>query len=374
MARYMIAHLQDGRHSDAIVPEMRILKEATMQQMHTTQYIPDPRLPGLTYGFFDFSDNGQRTIGHVGYGAPMNGLLLLLPDQNLGVYVVYNSAGGGGLNLPHFGFQRAFFDHYFPAAAVEPIQPPVDFAERAGRFVGSYRQTSFPYTSFQKVGALLGGMTTKISDSGDGALLAATPYGGGRFVEVEPNYFRQVDGPFAILFHEDARGRITRLSIDPINYTAFDKLDWYETSGFNTALLMGCILIFLSVIPVAAIIVLRDRRRKGDQNPATRGARAAIWIIVGICVLNLLVVAAAVWGMMGGMPNELLDPPLVMKISLGLGVLAAVLTIGALAYTVLAWKDSYWGITGRLYYTLVTIASVAFVWFLNYWNLRGWRY
>jgi hypothetical protein len=59
---------------------------------------------------------------------------------------------------------------------------------------------------------------------------------------------------------------------------------------------------------------------------------------------------------------------------LGLGVLAAVLTIGALASTVMAWKNSYWGIASRAYYTLVTFAAVAFVWFLNYWNLLGWRY
>ena len=41
---------------------------------------------------------------------------------------------------------------------------------------------------------------------------------------------------------------------------------------------------------------------------------------------------------------------------------------------VLAWKDSYWSIPFRTYYTLVTVAAVAFVWFLNYWNLLGWRF
>ena len=49
-----------------------------------------------------------------------------------------------------------------------------------------------------------------------------------------------------------------------------------------------------------------------------------------------------------------------------------VLTAGALVYAVLAWKNRYWGIASRAYYTLVTIAAVAFVWFLNYWNLLGW--
>jgi hypothetical protein len=77
---------------------------------------------------------------------------------------------------------------------------------------------------------------------------------------------------------------------------------------------------------------------------------------------------------MGGMPNELLDPPLIIKIMLGLGVLSAVMTAGALVYTALAWKNRYWGIAGRAYYTLVTAAVVAFVWFMNYWNLLGWRF
>src|SRR3712207_7819907 len=65
---------------------------------------------------------------------------------------------------------------------------------------------------------------------------------------------------------------------------------------------------------------------------------------------------------------------MIYKIVLGLGVLAAVLTVGALLYSVLAWKNSYWGIAARVHYTLVTVAAVAFVWFLNHWNLLGWRF
>ena len=72
--------------------------------------------------------------------------------------------------------------------------------------------------------------------------------------------------------------------------------------------------------------------------------------------------------------TELHDVSLIVKIVMGLGVLAALLTVGALGYLVLAWKNSYWGISTRIHYTLVTVAAVAFVWFLNYWNLLGWRF
>jgi hypothetical protein len=73
-------------------------------------------------------------------------------------------------------------------------------------------------------------------------------------------------------------------------------------------------------------------------------------------------------------PSELHSLPLSVEIVIGLGVLFALLTPAALVYTVLAWKDRYWGIAFRVYYTLVTIAAAAFVWFLHYWNWLGWRY
>jgi len=369
MARFMIAHLQDGRYSDANIAEARILKEVTAQQMHSTLYTPDPRLLGTAYGFFNFSDNGQRTLAHSGYAAFTNSLLLLLPDQNLGVFVIYNSTGGENLNNQHLGFQRAFFDHYYPAPAVKPIQPPADFAERAGRFVGTYRQTMGSYTTADKVGGLFSSL--EISDPGDGTLLFTIPQGEWRFVEVEPLYFGQVDGPFAIVFREDDQGRITHLSTDLTPQYAFEKLKWYETPGFNMALALGCVLIFLSMIPAAAMRFIRDRRLSGDRKPISRGARVAQQIVFGISILNLLFVAGTV---LSGYPVILFGFSTIYKIVLGLGVLTAVLTAGALVYTVLAWKNSYCGIAARLYYTLVTIAAVAFVWFLNYWNLLGWRY
>jgi CubicO group peptidase (beta-lactamase class C family) len=381
MARFMIAHLQGGRYSDANIPEARILNEATAQQMHSIQYSPDPRFLGIAYGFFDFSHNSQPTIGHRGVAGSTNSLLLLMPDQELGVYVVYNSEGGDMVADPHYGFQKAFFDHYFPAPAVEPLQlqPPADFAERASRFVGSYRQTAFPSGSFLKVAGLMDVMKAEISDSGDGALLLTYDYGPisaleWRFVEVEPLYFRQGDGPFSISFREDRRGRITHMFLDPVNFTAFEKLDWYETAGFNLALALVCALMFLSMIPIAAIHFIRNRHPSDDWKPASPGAQVAYWIILGISILNLLIVASTAWGAMVSFSSFLFDPPLAIQISMGLGVLSAALTAGALVYTLLAWKVGYWGIPSRLYYTLVTVAAAAFVWFLNYWNLLGWRY
>lgn len=371
MARFMITHLQGGFYGDAS-SEIRILEETTARQMQDTLYAPDPRILGTAYGFFDFSDNGQRTIGHSGSTIGFATLLLLLPDQNLGVFVVYTNEDVGGLTTQHFGFQRAFFDHYFPAPSVEPIQPPADFDQRASRFVGSYRNARSAYTTFEKLFNLTR-PPVEISDPGDGTLLLTINGLELRLVEVEPLYFRQVDGPFGVVFREDDRGRITHMFLDVSPQEDYEKMNWYETAGFNMALLLGCVLAFLSMMPVAVVRAIRNRRPSDDRKPASRGARIANWTIVGISVLNLLFVTGTVM-MASGLGFPRFGLTLTDRIVLGLGVFSALLTVGALVFTILAWKNRYWGNAARTYYTLVTVAAVVFVWFLNQWNLLGWRY
>jgi CubicO group peptidase (beta-lactamase class C family) len=361
MARFMVMHLQGGFYGDAAT-EIRILNEATARQMQTVLFAPDPRILGNAYGFFEFSDNGQRVLGHSGSGEPMESMLLLLPDQNLGVFVAYNSLGAGELNRQHFGFQRAFFDHYYPAPAVEPIQPPADFATRAERFMGAYKWTMSSYTTLEKFFALTG-PTIYVTNPGDGTLLLESPFGDWRIVEEAPLYFRQADGSFHMAFREDDQGRIVYLFTDYTPMMSFEKVPWYETLGFNLPLLMTSLLLFLSMLIVTLTRFLHSQRRVADQKPW----RVASALIAWISVFNLLFIAGNVmWG-----EQIVFGIPFAYKVTLGLGVLSALLTIGALVYTALAWKDGYWGVAFRAYYTLVTVAAVAFVWFMNQWNLLG---
>jgi len=374
MAKFMIARLEDGSNGDAST-EIRILEEGTARQMLTTLYTPDPRLRGTAYGLFDFSDNGQWVLGHEGYAPVMASQLLLLPDQHLGVFVVYNSLGArdGGLTTQHIGgFQRAFFDHYYPVPTVAPLQPNAVSMERTERFAGFYREANSHSTTPEKPQYLFGAL--EIRAPGNGPLLIPMPGLELRFVEVEPLYFRQVDGPFSIVFREDDKGHITYMFTDFMPQYGLAKLNWYETPGFNMMLALICVLIFLSMLPIALVRIIRNRRSGDDRNPASRGPRLADRIILATNLLNLLfLVGIALW-FRPMRPSELHDIPLSVELVMGLGLLAAVLTVGALGTTALAWKESYWGIAYRVYYTLATIAAAAFIWFMNYWNWLGWRY
>jgi len=66
--------------------------------------------------------------------------------------------------------------------------------------------------------------------------------------------------------------------------------------------------------------------------------------------------------------------PAQVKIFLAFPILAAILTFFALIFMVSAWVKKYWTWCGRLHYTLVVLASIATLWFLNYWNLLGYKF
>ena len=121
MARFMIAHLQNGQLADK-----RILSEASVQLMHERALSPDPHLNGVGLGFFENWLNGRRTIGHGGNGPEFTALLMLIPEAKVGLFVAYNTANAAGADNE---LQRAFMDHYFPAR-LPPIKPPADAVKR----------------------------------------------------------------------------------------------------------------------------------------------------------------------------------------------------------------------------------------------------
>jgi hypothetical protein len=77
-------------------------------------------------------------------------LLALLPEQQVGVFVAYNSFAGAAdfLSLP---FLQAFLDHYFPAPK-EPLPSPLaGFGERISQISGTYWGTDRSYTTWEKL-------------------------------------------------------------------------------------------------------------------------------------------------------------------------------------------------------------------------------
>lgn len=362
MAKFMIAHLEDGRYDD-----VRILQEATAQEMHRRHFTHDSRINGMCYGFYEGSLNDQKIIEHGGDTIYFHSLLVLLPEEKVGIFVSFNSLdvepenrfGGARVEL-----KQAFLDRYYPIPDSSSLQTPADFQQRAGQLTGSYGITTTVYTTYEKLIGIM--MKIDVSATEDGLIFLSK-----QWVEVEPMVFREVGGQQTLVFREDSQGCITHMFVSGWPILAFVKLAWYEAPMFHYILLGVSMVLFLSVVawPIGAL----HNRLKGKKNAGVLLSRQARWVAGGMSALYVLFLIGMVI-VLSDTTSIMYGVPPLLRFVLVLPLLAVVLTIGAMGFTVLAWKNSYWGVAGRVHYTLVTLASLAFIWFLNYWNLLGFRF
>jgi hypothetical protein len=66
--------------------------------------------------------------------------------------------------------------------------------------------------------------------------------------------------------------------------------------------------------------------------------------------------------------------PLLIRVILVIPIITSMLSVVFLALTLIAWVRGYGALVGRLYYSLIALASVLFVLFAGYWNMLGWRF
>jgi CubicO group peptidase (beta-lactamase class C family) len=354
IAKFMLAHLQDGSYGDA-----QILEPATARQMHSTLFTHDPRLNGMAHGFIEDSHNGQRMLWHAGSTLLFKTNLVLLPDQGVGFFISGNSPNADELR---YEVVYAFIDRYYPAPDAPTSQPLSD--GDLSRFVGSYLTTRRSYTKMGKGMYILGTVEVKVTQDG---LLTCKDQ---QFMPIEPLLFQKVGGQEKLGFRQDREGNITHLFFDSKPICAFEKQEGVEATSFQNAVSIPSLTLFLLTLviwPVGAFI----NRRKGITHPPL--ASAARWASVGMIVLNVIIAASILLALFPFVNGMLYGDVTLNAIMSTLASIAAVLALGTTVFVGLAWKQEYWTLVGRIHYTLVTLAGLGFAWWLNYWNLIGWK-
>lgn len=356
MARFMIAHLAHGRYGDA-----RILEEETAGRMHSRIYTLDPRLPGVAHGFYEMSIGDLRIIGHAGDTLFFHSQLALIPEHGVGLFVSYVTNGGEARNQ----LLEAFVERYFPEPK-PPLAPPGDFQERGERFAGSYRFIRHNYSRLEKALALQSSIDVAVTEE---KTLVMTGFSEEplHWVEVEPLFFRQVDGFGTLAFEEDENGEITHLFLGLIPVIPANRLAWYETQGFNFAILGFGALACLTTL----IGAFRNRRKDRAAPSGARWAQRLAAVVGGLTLVFFVTVGAVLSSM--GIEIYYGVPP-VLGAALVLPIVTSVLTVGVLICLVLAWKRGFWTVGRRVHYTIFSFLAVGLVWFYAYWNVLGFRY
>ncbi|MFX0196016.1 MAG: serine hydrolase domain-containing protein, partial [Candidatus Hodarchaeota archaeon] len=364
MAHFMIAHLQNGRFQNS-----HILKEATAQEMHRQHFTHHPKLPGFAYGFFESFENKQRSLEHSGDVRGFYSRLFLLPDHKLGFFVSSNNFGSGVEWKLLTELRKQFLDHYYPVTEKPTTpQPPADFEARADRFAGSYRFNRYARHTLDKYWVLSGKVhEVHVRTSGDGTLTVGRY---GRYVEVEPLLFRRVNDHPYIAFREGNNNRITHMFIER---WAYEKLPWYETKFFQRHLMGILALVFLSALIIWPVGYFIHRLRRHPSR--TKRSPWVVQILAGLTsALNLVFMT----GLALALPRDPLEiwcgVPSVVIALLAIPLLTTPLTGGLSIFTVLAWEKKYWGVLGRVHYSLITLAALSFIPVLLYWNWLGFKF
>lgn len=358
MARFMMAHLGNGRYHNT-----QILNNATAQQMHSQLFTHHDQQTGIAYGFFEKEQRGQRIIWHGGDTLYFHSQLALLPDANIGFFASCNNAECAG--FPQILFDQ-FITHFYPEVHTTTPTPTANFDTRAELVTGRYRSNRMAHTTAEKVLSLVASTPFQPVQVDDTLLLEVS---GLRFVEVEPFVFEQVDGENTLAFHRDAQGTVTHATFGG-STTAFERVPALAAPTLNFALIGISTLLFLSVLIGSPLISLRRRGRDVAAQPGL--AQAARWVSAGASLMSILflglVVVAGAAGKQGLVTGNL---PLINLWPVVFGLIV-VLALAALVFSIIVWRNGYWSVFARVHYSLVTLFSWGFIWFVTYWRLLRW--
>ena len=364
MAKFMIAHLQDGRYGDNL-----ILQKQTAETMHSRLFTHHPAQLGMAHGFIEETFNGYRAIGHSGNTLLFNTGLYLFPELELGIFVSYN----GGLGTEWASLIQLFMDRYYPEKQPPEPKPLENRREALMQLIGEYLPARANYSTMEKMLSLFQPARVKLNDE---RYLIVNMFGKTmQFAEIEPGVFHNRDTAGTrfskvIVFVELEDGRILMSPAGPMPYI---KAPWYGTVT-ATAVFLGIVLALILSATIGWLIASIGRllRREGFKAPILSLLARLVAAGCGLLSLNFIIGLLGVMGDINpafGVPqiffgatesfDSLMNLPLLIAITAGLMII----------FTTLSWYKKYWNVGGRLHYSLITAGSLIIVWLLFYYNL-----
>ena len=361
MARFMIAHLQDGQYEGR-----QILKPETAKLMHARQRGKSPETDGMCLGFYEESRNGHRIIGHGGDTNWFHSDLHLIPDANVGFFVSYNS-GGNGKGSGRTLLWEKFLDRYFPYTPPAAARS-ADAKTQAQKVSGNYLVSRREDTHFLRLLYLLEQTKVYPSPTDEGAIeISALTDFNQKPKAWEPignGVFREVHGQEKVVFQQDPLGRDELVTEYPF-FDFFRPPAYLDAKLFLPASIVTLVILVLAVIlwPVGGW-VRRHYGRRLDLPPGER--RLRLWTRL-VCLIDVALIAGYAIVIIKGLEDlDLLTPKTdpILHVFQAMAALALVGTLIALVNAVTAWGSRHRGVWSKLGETLIFLSCVGLAWII----------
>ncbi|MFC7646699.1 hypothetical protein ACFQX6_43715 [Streptosporangium lutulentum] len=150
---------------------------------------------------------------------------------------------------------------------------------------------------------------------------------------------------------------------------ALERLAWYDSPMPHIGVLgFGALVFVLALLGFPIVALLRTLRRRPRHPAGARVARSLAWITGLLVTVSLIGIA-----LVTSDPNALMETtalnsprlavvPVIVTVALGFAV-------PVLLAAVAAWWKGWWGLLGRLSYTLIALTGVAFFKVVMIYNL-----
>jgi CubicO group peptidase (beta-lactamase class C family) len=350
MARFMIAHLSDGGSGS-------VLQEQTAKLMQQIHFRNAPELSGVGYGFYEIPVNGRRPLAHAGDTSFFHSQLLLLPEENLGLYLVYNA---GNSIVARREMIQAFFDQFYPTMGQPPTAGgPTAVGPPAAQFAGRYVSTRSPQTTLEKIRLLFDPiyqpLTVRLGP--DGSLESEQAGQTRRWLPQTEQLYRQSNGQDQIAFRADAQGN-WMLFLDSIPLRGYRQLPWYESLMFN---LLWPVLAVVALLGVMVWAFCDKRALPAARWLAIAAGSIVLLFALGLAAFALVGFTAYIYGQVSPLWWAVFALPLIL-IPVSAALLIVTLRPSAMSY-------------GRRWpYALSVLAAVGLLIWTHYWNLLGWHF
>ena len=362
IARFMIAHLDDGR-----LGAVQILSPGAAERMHATAFRTLPTMNGMALGFFETDRNGHRVLSHDGDLTDFHSDLQLVMDQHVGLFVAMNSRGSGSANETiRLQLFRDFLDRYFPAP--NPGLPRLATAVADGRRVaGEYVLSRRSETTVLTGANIALQAAIEPDEHGDlhapvlDQLLGSPPR---VWREVAPMTWQETGGR-SRLAAELRDGRVVAVTTDDFPAGAVLQPAPFAWRQSIVAPALGAALLVLVTSVLAWPIGALVRRHYGGRFRLT-GARASVYRLsrAGAVAQVLFIPAwfALVLGVFGDTAGG--DPKLDLWFR-GLQLVALAGLVGAAAAAAdlaRVWRDRSHGWWARSASMLIVVAMAIVIW------------
>lgn len=359
MARFMLAHLQDGR-----LGEERIMPEWAARQMHEPLYRPAPQLGAWLHGLYELRPASPRVYGHGGDTLWFHSLMALFPETNTGLFVSFNSDSGAPARGEVY---KAFLERYYPQPALET--PPV-LAGAAGRVaacLGWFTSSRLPRRTPARLTALMS-MVSVAAEGPNRLVMGGMGLPAPRhFIETEPWVYRETRGQDLLVFRPVAGGspELAFLSSNP--GSALERISMLWSPGVQVSIAgLASLGILISILAYPAM-ALRGRFLGIESDSGVSISHLLTWIASAAFAVAILA-----FGIYLRDPQEIVfGIPRALDLAQWCGRAGSTISVMSAAVVVILWARRLGTAGGRVAQTLVVACQITLGLWCARWNLLG---